>query len=212
MTTTDEVSETRHRLLEAAGEVFEEHGFRHATVRDICKRADANVAAVNYHFGDKEKLYVAVLRQWSDEAMNKYPPTLGLGSNHAAEQRLESFVRSFLFRVLDEGRPAWHGKLVAREMADPTPVFDSLAETVCRPLYSLLLDIVRDLLGQNATAETVRLCAGSIVGQCLFHHHCRPLNAKLMPEIKLDAAGLDPLARHITRFSLHAIHTLRSER
>jgi AcrR family transcriptional regulator len=53
---------TRQRLLEAAGEIFAEQGFRKATVRDICARADANVASVKYHFGDKEKLYSEILR------------------------------------------------------------------------------------------------------------------------------------------------------
>ena len=54
--------ETRNRLLNAAGEVFAEKGFKSATVRAICDRAGANIAAVNYHFGDKEHLYSEVLR------------------------------------------------------------------------------------------------------------------------------------------------------
>ena len=43
----------RERILEAAGSVFAERGFEHATVRDICHQAGANGAAVNYYFGDK---------------------------------------------------------------------------------------------------------------------------------------------------------------
>ena len=52
---------TKARLLEAAGEEFAEKGFELARVRAICERAGANLAAVNYHFGDKEQLYVEAL-------------------------------------------------------------------------------------------------------------------------------------------------------
>ena len=54
---------TKARLLEAAGEEFAEKGFELARVRAICERAGANLAAINYHFGDKEQLYVEVLRE-----------------------------------------------------------------------------------------------------------------------------------------------------
>ena len=49
---------TKVRLIEAAGEEFAGKGFDSARVRKICDRAGANVAAINYHFGDKEQLYV----------------------------------------------------------------------------------------------------------------------------------------------------------
>ena len=61
--------DTRDRLLHAAAEVFATAGFREATIRDICAKAGANIAAINYHFGDKSGLYTAVLdaaRQWVD--------------------------------------------------------------------------------------------------------------------------------------------------
>src|SRR6266568_9220078 len=89
---------TRQRLLEAAGEVFAEQGFRTATIREICARADANVAAVSYHFGDKEQLYSEVLRFAHGCALDKYPPNLGLPADAPAEKRLYTFILSFLQR------------------------------------------------------------------------------------------------------------------
>src|ERR1700676_2168363 len=53
---------TRDKLIEAAGYVFAERGYRAATIREISRRAGANVAAVNYTFGDKMGLYTEVLR------------------------------------------------------------------------------------------------------------------------------------------------------
>ena len=56
-------AKTRRRLLESAGEVFGEQGFDRATGKEICRRAGVNAAAVNYHFGGMEGLYVAVVRE-----------------------------------------------------------------------------------------------------------------------------------------------------
>src|SRR5437868_11325514 len=107
---------TRAKLLDAAGEVFSERGYYDATVREICARAGANVAAVNYHFRDKERLYTTCLARWAQTALEKYPPLLGLPADAPLEQRLEAFVHSFLLRLLDNSRFAWHGKLMSREM------------------------------------------------------------------------------------------------
>src|SRR5215468_7375657 len=105
MNGTDKTPETRQRLLEAAGDVFAQHGFRDTTIRQICDKAKANVAAVHYHFGDKEELYEAVfdyartcaIAQFNELASPDLP----------AEERLRVFVGAVLTRFFDEGRPAW---------------------------------------------------------------------------------------------------------
>lgn len=206
-TDTDKHQDTRERLLEAAGEVFAERGFRAATVREISRLAHANVAAVNYYFGDKEMLYTAVLEYCFRSAVKKYPPDLGLSEEATTEERLHAFVLSFLYRVLDEGRPAWHGRLMAREIAEPTKALDHLVVTVIRPLHERLGVIVRELLGTVPSEQFIRRCVLSVIGQILFYHYCRPTLGRLYAE-EFERRGIDSLARHITRFSLNALRGL----
>ena len=196
---------TEQRLLEAAGEVFATHGFRAATVREICQRAGANVAAINYHFGDKEGLYFAVLKSCSETALQKYPPTLGLGPNATSEERLHAFVRSLLFRIADKGQPSWHGKLIAHEMTEPTKALTALIDKVYGPALKQLEAIVRKLVGRRAPVTVVRQCQLSVLGQCLYFHYARPAIQHIHPEQGFEPADIERLAKHITQFSLAGI-------
>ncbi len=141
---------TEQRLLEAAGEVFAEYGYRGATVRRICEKAKANLAAVNYYFRDKDGLYLAVMRYLHTTGTDIYPPSLGLKPGANAEDKLHAFIRSLLNRLLGEGRPNWHMKLAARELIEPTPALDVIVEKAIRPLSQELESIVRKLLGSEA--------------------------------------------------------------
>jgi len=76
----EQIDATRARLLDAAAHVFAEHGFQAATIRDICTRAGANVAAVNYHFRDKAGLYLAVLRHSMNAAGQPEPRELAMSA------------------------------------------------------------------------------------------------------------------------------------
>jgi TetR/AcrR family transcriptional regulator, regulator of cefoperazone and chloramphenicol sensitivity len=201
-------SDTRNRVLEAAGEVFAEVGYRAATVRQICETAGANIAAVNYYFGDKEGLYLAVLRSVPDAHAEKYPPQFALTPDATPPQQLHAYVQSLLQRVFDPGRPGWHVKLVAREMAEPTPAFDTLLEDFARPLHRELASIVRRLLGPAATDENVRLGALSVMGQCVYYHHARAVLKRLYPEQTYSPDAIARLVDHITEFSLAALKDL----
>jgi AcrR family transcriptional regulator len=48
----------KERLLKAAGQIFAEKGFKAATIKEITESAGANIAAVNYYFSSKERLYI----------------------------------------------------------------------------------------------------------------------------------------------------------
>ncbi len=208
MTIKDRAPETRERLLEAAGEVFAEHGFRDATIREICEKAQANVAAVNYHFGDKEELYAAVFSYArscavADAEVNVSPAA-------PAEERLRAFVRAVLKRFFDEGRPAWLGKLVAREMIDPTKALDSLVKEQIRPNAERVRGIVRELIGVETSDEELWRCSFSLAAQWLFYFHCGQVVKRLNPNQQFGPQELDRLADHITKFSVAALKGWRS--
>jgi AcrR family transcriptional regulator len=200
---------TRLQLIEAAGEVFAEMGFQNATVREICRRAGANVAAVNYHFGDKDTLYSEVIRYSHQRAYDKYPPFLDVPPTAPVEKRLHAFVHSLLLRIFEKSSNAWHGKVMSREMIEPTAAMDSLVEERMRPMAVQLAEMVAEIMKCPADDERVASCGLSIVSQCVFYHHCQPVITRLFPKLRtMDAAGIAQLADHITRFSLAAMKHL----
>jgi TetR/AcrR family transcriptional regulator, regulator of cefoperazone and chloramphenicol sensitivity len=202
----DQLGITRQRLLDAAGEVFAEQGFRAATVREICRRAEANVAAVNYHFGDKERLYGEVLNYAHQAAMVHVPSAPA--ADATAEQRLRGFVHAMVRGFLSEGRPAWQAKLMVREMSEPTGMLEAIVENNIRPRFMLVKSIVQDLLDGRGTDDELRRCAWSIVGQCFFYRFGYPVLKKLHPPLKYEDAEISAIADHIASFSLGAIKQL----
>lgn len=203
-------AETRRRLLEAAVEVFAEEGFRKATLHEIARRADANIASTGYHFGNKEGLYAAVFEYAERQTANSHPP-LPENDDGLPEERLRRHVSSFLSRLLDPNRPAWFARLLAREMIDPTPALDRLVRNRMRANHEQLSAILRELLGEDATDEAIRLCALSVIAQCTFYRNSAPIISRLYPDL-VPTKEIEHLADHVTRFSLAAILGLRAKR
>jgi AcrR family transcriptional regulator len=209
---TNEVDTTRERIAEAAGEIFAKRGFDGTTVRDICQRAGANIAAVNYYFGDKQRLYVeAVVRahRWRMEQA----PLPEWTDGTPAETKLADFISTFIRRVRSGPEDTWHTKLMMREMAHPTAACAELVQSSIRPQFEILLSILRELLPSNVSAERLRLTGFSIVGQCLFYHFADPVIRNLLTSDEYSELEVAKLARHILDFSLSSVgRPVRGER
>jgi AcrR family transcriptional regulator len=200
---------TRTRILHAAAEVFADFGYERATVRVICERASVNVAAINYHFSDKENLYIEVLKYCKALAFEKYPSDLDTKKSDSPEIRLKAFIKSFVFRILDEGVSSLFGRLVSREYIEPTNALDMLVEEAMRPTFALLAEIVGEILGRKAAEMKVRMCCASIVSQCLFYLYARHALTRLFQGQQFGTAEMENIADHITNFSLSAIRDFR---
>lgn len=201
---------TRDRMIQAAGELFAEKGFKDTTIRDICGAAEVNVAAVNYHFRDKEGLYREVLRRMYVENAMKYPLHAQGLEEAPPEQRLEAFILSMLRRLFDEGKPAWCMQLMAQEMSNPSPAMKDVIEEGIRPMFNLLLGIVRELVGESVPDPVLRHAATSVVAQCIHYHHARPIITQLGHWCLHTDEDRVTLSRQIAAFSLGGLANIRA--
>src|ERR1017187_9518544 len=111
---------TREKLVEAAGHVFAEHGYHAATVREIVKRSGANIAAVNYHFGDKLGLYTEVLQQLVRAARVDAIKS-ALDQNAPPEEILRAVIGARLQSVTRSELQDLHFRIVMHELVQPPP-------------------------------------------------------------------------------------------
>jgi TetR/AcrR family transcriptional regulator, regulator of cefoperazone and chloramphenicol sensitivity len=208
-----DAQETRQRLLAAAAEVFAEKGFWEGSHAEICRRARINTAAVNYHFGGKEKLYVEAWRHALAESLRAHPPDGGVGPEAPAAQRLRGRILAFMQRLAD---PNNHEiEIMHREMANPTGLLTEIVPSALEPERQAFRSIVRELLGNEASEQQVTFCEMSLMGQCfgpMLHLRQTRLGSNLpRPPGPPLAFGVEELAEHVIRFSLGGIGAVRAE-
>jgi len=204
-------AKTPKSLLAAGSEVFAEKGYRDATIAEICKRAGANIAAVNYHFGDKETLYKEAWRHSFSESLKAYAPDGGVSADAEPEQRLRGYIVAFLRRIADENNKEF--LIAQRELANPTGLLEEVRQRELRPLREQMEAVVRALLGSHAPGMDVRFFAISIVSQCFVPVLMRRMR-RGRKDGRMDFGGIDDIesyAEHVVRFSLAGIRAIREE-
>jgi AcrR family transcriptional regulator len=199
--------ETRRRILDAARTLFAANGFKNVTVRQICLAAGANVAAVNYHFGDKLGLYRELLDEATAIMQETTAGAVAAGQGGSAEQKLRAYIRVFMQRVC-QGQGSWIHQLMTREMAEPTPALDSLVNDVIVPRITYVSELVGEMLELPLDDPRILRCVLSVQSQ--FHAAmANPVSRRLVPGFTADAAAIDVLAQHIADFSIGGIRSLR---
>ena len=199
-------TETRDRLLKAAERLFADRGFKRVTVRDICRAARANVAAVNYHFGNKLGLYREVLQSAIDAMRATNDAARSAGAGQTAEEQLRRYIAVFIRKLLGPGSDTVH-KLVTREMNDPTPVLDALVEQAVRPRVDYLSGLIAEIIGCPPTDQRVLRCVASVQAQSIAYLP-NPIATRLGLANKPTAANLADIAEHIAEFSLAGVHAV----
>ena len=202
MTAPDQ--DTRRRLVEVGARLFAERGFKKVTVRQICKAADANIAAVNYHFRNKLGLYTEVARAAIDVMRVKVEAAMRANDGGTVRDALQLYIRALLEQLAGQGHESWIHKLMTHEMTDPTPALDLIVEEGIRPRLRDLSKLVSELMQCPVDDERVGRCVASIRGQCLVYLP-NPVSRLILGQQGFTGDQLDQIAAHITEFSVAGI-------
>jgi TetR/AcrR family transcriptional regulator, regulator of cefoperazone and chloramphenicol sensitivity len=194
--------EARRKLIQAAGQVFAEVGYDAATVRQITDRAEVNVAAINYHFGDKLNLYREVLSETFPQRTRLLGERCSDGS---PKERLHRFIEWMVGEETDEERP-WLRILVMREISDPlSSRAPELLVELIRPNHQILSSILNDLTGESLTKTELEILTQMVAGLCV-HWLDRPaFIQKLSPELTFGPPQMKNLVDRIHMFALGGV-------
>lgn len=194
---------TRDRILEQAAALFADRGFKKVTVREICQAAGANVAAVNYHFGDKAGLYRRVFESAIEIMKETNELAMAAGRGRAPEEQLRAYVVVFVARVTESGRHSWIHRLMSHELDDPSDAFEIVMRDVLQPRIQYLAGVIAAISGwPPEDVRVFRVITGLQVQLLMF---LKPMPRRLPAQWKSAAKDATGLAEHIADFTVAGI-------
>lgn len=200
--------DTRSQILQAAGEVFAERGFADATVREICQRAGVNIASINYHFGDKRRLYIETIKHAHCLREKQFPfPEWPLETS--PEEKLRKFIRVFVKRLLESDEAPWQHRLIEREIMEPTGACEEMVQDSFKPVFGQLCEILKEFLPAETEPHRVHKLGFSVISQLVFYKMHSRLTPMIVGESEVaEHFQPDAIAEHVTSVMLAALGSL----
>ena len=196
------------RLLDAAEQLFSEHGFEGTSVRDIAAAAACNIAAVNYYFGGKDKLYTELWRRhllrMRDARLQSIDQVMSeSGGKPPLEVLLRSFADAFIGPLVDESKSHRLIRLMAREMLDQHLPANMLVEEVIKPTIAAMREALLRIC-PSLQESKIPLVVFSIVGQLIHAARVKAMFEQTdSPDMPMP--DLTEAVNHIVEFSAAGI-------
>lgn len=203
----DRGADTRAQLIEAALDIFGRVGFEGAGTREIAKAAGANLAAIVYHFGGKEKLHLAVAEHVVSSIAGRMGPALAsvsdpltTGTPQTARAGLHRLVGAFIDIILGAAEAERWARFIIREQMQPTAAFDVFYNLLGRGAITTATRLVATAL-QRPEDEEIRIRVLTFLGQVMIF---RVAHALVMRRMNWKAIG-ETERTHIKRIVIGQI-------
>lgn len=196
---------TRANIIEAAGQLFAERGYADTTSKAICERAHTNVAAVNYYFGSRDELYLALLREVHKRLMSMRFLQEIADSPLSAEEKLGVFLDGLVHAIVDSN--SWHTRLWAREILTPSPLLACVLREEAMPKFQVLGGIVSEITGLRPGTPALTCCVLSVLAPCLVLLMLDPCVESPLRQL-FDQPAVE-LAAQMRVLALDGLHAVR---
>lgn len=163
MGTPKDSERTRAKIIEAAGQLFAEKGFKGVTVRDIARQAGSHLGALNYHFRSKEALYREVLLRACEDASIS-PEDRERLLQLKPKEALRALIGEWLNEYRDHVGSNWQSEVITRECRDPTSVFAEIAEVYLKPQADFIAQVIGKVVDKPRDNFRVRFSVIGLIG------------------------------------------------
>lgn len=199
--------DTPKRIVEAAGPIFARKGYRETTVREICVKAGVGLASVNYHFRDKQQLYVSVVEQAYAYIHSRDPLRLDEIPPMPPMERIAQWIRLTCTKIMQKERESWQDRIMRRELREPTPACEAFLRQQVMGDLRPLLEALRATLPAEASEEMIWRAAFSVIGQVLFYDTYR-IFINILTGSEAEMSNYERVAGHIAGFCGSALGLL----
>jgi AcrR family transcriptional regulator len=207
VTDTSRKKDTRERLLKAADRLFFTRGYEAVSTRDLTEAAGVNVAAVNYHFGGKEKLYREALakrlREIAQRKLEVLDRVIDREGIPDLREIIRAYVSSFVGDILSSKKEERFVNIVSMEMSEDGVATDLLFKEFVSSVHRVMKDAIKRAR-PGLPEEKISLCIASITGQILHFIRARWIIKRMMG-CGYSKEFIDGIVEHITDFSLKGI-------
>lgn len=208
-------SDTRTRLLRTSLATFAHRDFEAVSIREIVELAGANIAAVSYHFGGKQGLYLATAEFLADSLQAEIAPTLAqtrtgaeqadpATAGHLLKEMIHRLVHNLTMDRLGDDAAGF----ILREQHQPTAAFDILYSRLMLPIQQTYQLLVSRILGERESdSRRAILITHALIGQILAFRTARTTVLRRLGQTDFSAQDALEIARLISDLTLNALQT-----
>jgi AcrR family transcriptional regulator len=194
---------TKERILNEAEALFAQRGYHAVSVREITAAAACNLAAINYHFGNKQNLYLEVFRsRWVPRARrvrSRFKESLAAHEALSPAAIAQALAEAFLVGPLSDEERQRHFQLMVKELSQPTQAFELVAEKVMRPFFKELGQALRSVMPEDLEQEQLLLNILSMFAVVLYFNFARVAVTRITGR-EYDAAFKTRLVNQVVDF------------